>query len=211
MASPPAETVSASHGYFHQEPAGQGSPKFARFARPAHPAAGFSLRSKEHPTATLQMPSRRIIRKTTLWTPEEWRHIEEAAQRCGVPPARYVREGALAAKLTARTRRRGAHALFDQLKRVHNNLCQLRRIAEEDGADAALLMLDATIRMTDEAADAAGARRGSAHPLIIAVRDAGRLLNELTHQAHVAERLPADEELGEALARIQVVVIDVLG
>jgi hypothetical protein len=35
------------------------------------------------------------------------------------------------------------------------------------------------------------------------VREAGRVLNELTHLAHVAEALPEDEELGAALASIQ--------
>jgi len=39
--------------------------------------------------------------------------------------------------------------------------------------------------------------------LVTAVQEAGRGLNELTHQAHIAEALPADEELGAALASIQ--------
>jgi hypothetical protein len=37
------------------------------------------------------MPSRRTVTKPTVWTPEEWRHIEEAAAACGVRPLRYVR------------------------------------------------------------------------------------------------------------------------
>lgn len=157
------------------------------------------------------MPSRRTIRKTVLWTPEEWRHIEAAAERRGVPPARYVREGALAVKLPARTRARGAHALLGQFRRVQNNLRQLRHMAEDNGADAALRMLDATLQLTDEAADAAAGRRGSAHPLIIAVRDAGLLLNDLAHRANATDQLPADEELGEALARIEAAARGVLG
>lgn len=45
------------------------------------------------------MPSRRTVRKPTVWTPEEWRHIEEAAVADGVRPLLYVREAALAAEL----------------------------------------------------------------------------------------------------------------
>lgn len=149
------------------------------------------------------MPSRRTIRKPTVWAPEEWRQIEQAARARGVPPLRYVREAALAAKLPAVTQRRGAHALLHELKRVLNNLHQLLRLAEADGARSITAALESTIRITHEAAEAAAARRGSAEPLIVAVREAGRVLNELTHQAHVAEELPADEELGAALANIQ--------
>lgn len=45
------------------------------------------------------MPSRRTVRKPTVWTPEEWRHIEEAAVAGGVRPLLYVREAAVAAEL----------------------------------------------------------------------------------------------------------------
>ncbi|HEU0298985.1 MAG TPA: hypothetical protein VFR37_06005 [Longimicrobium sp.] len=155
------------------------------------------------------MPSRRTIRKPTVWAPEEWRHIEQAARARGVPPLRYVREAALAAELPAVTRRRGAHALLHELKRVLNNLHQLLRLAEEDGARGIATAIESTIRITHEAAEAAASRRGSAEPLIIAVREAGRVLNELTHQAHVAETLPADEELEAALASIQFAAMDV--
>ncbi|HEY0021505.1 MAG TPA: hypothetical protein VGB24_01290 [Longimicrobium sp.] len=149
------------------------------------------------------MPSRRTIRKPTVWAPEEWRHIEQAARARGVPPLRYVREAALAAKLPPVAQRRGAHALLHELKRVLNNLHQLLRLAEADGARGIALALESTIRITHEAAKAAAGRRGSAEPLIVAVREAGRVLNELTHLAHVAEALPEDEELGAALASIQ--------
>jgi len=57
---------------------------------------------------------------------------------------------------------------------------------------------------------AAAGRPGSAHPLIIAVREAGRFLNEVTHHAHIIEELPADEELMDALDRIHLAVRDVL-
>jgi hypothetical protein len=156
------------------------------------------------------MPSRRTIKKPTRWTPEEWRHIEEAAQRRGVPPLRYVREAALAAKLPPRVRRRGSHELVKQLVAVLNNLHQLERVAQEEAAHLAAAAIQTTIRLTDDAVRAASGRPGSAHPLIIAVRDAGRFLNEVTHHAHVIEELPADEELDEALHRIQLAVRDVL-
>jgi hypothetical protein len=41
------------------------------------------------------------------------------------------------------------------------------------------------------------------------VREVGRVLNELTQQAHIAEALPADEELGAALASIQFAAMNV--
>jgi len=155
------------------------------------------------------MPSRRTIRKPTLWTPEEWRHIEESARRSGVPPLRYVREAALAAKLPPRVRR-GSHELTRQLKRVLNNLHQLAQVAEEVAAERARAAIRVTIDLAEAAVQAAAGRPGSAHPLIIAVRDAGRFLNEVTHGAHIIEELPADAELDEALRRIEAAVSDVL-
>ncbi|HEX6369810.1 MAG TPA: hypothetical protein VF006_12900 [Longimicrobium sp.] len=151
----------------------------------------------------ISIPSRRTIRKTTVWTPDEWRHIEEAARARCVPPLRYVREAALAAKLPPHTRRRRMHALVRELKWVLNNLHQLLHLAEDDGASAVAAALENTIRITQDAARTAAARRSSGESQVAAVREAGRVLNELTHQAHVAEALPADEELGAALASIQ--------
>lgn len=156
------------------------------------------------------MPSRRTIKKPTRWTPEEWRHIEEAARARGVPPLRYVREAALAAKLPPRVRRRGAHELIRQLTRLLNNLHQLERVATEEGVHHVAVAIQATIRITDDAVRAAAGRPGSAHPLIIAVREAGRFLNEVTHHTHIIEELPADEELMDALDRIHLAVRDVL-
>jgi hypothetical protein len=147
--------------------------------------------------------SRRTIRKTAVWTPDEWRHIEEEARIRGIPPLRYVREAALAAKLPPHSRRRRVHALVRELKWVLNNLHQLLHLAEDDGAPAIAAALESTIRIAQDAAKAAAARRSSAESLVVAVREAGRILNELTHQAHIAEALPADEELGAALASIQ--------
>jgi hypothetical protein len=157
---------------------------------------------------SISTPSQRTIRKTTVWTPDEWRHIEEAARVRGVPPLRYVREAALAAKLPPHTRRRRVHALVRELKWVLNNLHQLLHLAEEDGA-AVPAALESTIRITQDAARAASARRSSAESLVGAVREAGRVLNELTHQAHVAEALPADEKLAAALASVQFAAMNV--
>lgn len=56
---------------------------------------------------------------------------------------------------------------------------------------------------------AAAARRSSAESLVVVVREAGRTFNELTHQAHVAEALTADEDLGAALASIQLAALTV--
>ncbi len=157
----------------------------------------------------ISTPSRRTIRKTAVWTPDEWRHIEEAARARGVPPLRYVREAALAAKLPPHTRRRRVHALVRELKWVLNNLHQLLHLAEDDGAPTVAAALESTIRITQDAAWAAAVRHGCAESLVVAVREAGRVLNELTHQAHIAETLPGDEELGAALASIQFAAMNV--
>jgi len=156
------------------------------------------------------MPSRRTIRKPTLWTPEEWRRIEDAAQLRRVPPLRHVREAALAAQLPPAADRRGAHALMGHFHRVLNNLNQLLRLAEADGAHGAAAALGRTIRLTELVAEAAAARRGSAHALIIRVREAGIFLNELAHRAHAAEEFPPDEDLRHALASIESAAADVL-
>jgi hypothetical protein len=166
-------------------------------------AAGVTLGGVGGAVRSISIPSRRTIRKTTVWTPDEWRHIEETARVRGVPPLRYVREAALAAKLPPHTRRRRVHALVRELKWVLNNLHQLLHLAEDDGAPAVAAALESTIRIAQDAAKAAAARRSSAESLVVAVREAGRILNELTHQAHIAEALPAYEELDAALARIQ--------
>jgi hypothetical protein len=156
------------------------------------------------------MPSHRTIKKSTRWTSEEWRHIEQAAAHRGVPPLRYVREAALAARLPPRAGRRGSHELIRQLKRVLNNLHQLRRVAEEEAAEHARAAIQRTIDLADAAVQSAAGRPGSAHPLIIAVRDAGRFLNDVTHGAHIIEELPADDALHEALHLIESAVADIV-
>ena len=153
------------------------------------------------------MPSRRTVRKPTVWTPEEWRHIEEAAAACGVRPLRYVRQAALAAVLPPCTRRRGARALRHELTAVLDNLHQLLRLALAVGNPSITAAVESTIRITSEAAQAVATRRGSAEPLIIAVREAGHVLDGLVRQARAAGALPADEELGMALISIQIAAL----
>jgi len=151
------------------------------------------------------MPTRRTIRKPTRWTPEEWRQIQEAAQRRGVPPLRYVREAALAVELRPPTqfrRRRGAHGLVRQLKRVLNNLHQLLRIAEEENEIATIGMLEPVIGTADQAVLVAATYRGDAGPIIAALVDSGRALNDLTHRAHSDEALPAPQELSPVVEAI---------
>lgn len=165
------------------------------------------------------MPSRRTIRKPTRWTPEEWRQIEDAAHARGVPPLRYVREAALAGQLPPRAAgrvraRHGAHDLVRQLKRLLNNLNQLSRLADEEGEeDATAEALASVIGTTEAAVKAAAARRGGADALAALTTDvveAGRYLNELTHTGNTIEELPPGDELMVALARILVVVHQVL-
>jgi hypothetical protein len=97
-----------------------------------------------------------------------------------------------------------------QFHRVLNNLHQLLRLAEADGAQPAAAALERTIRITELAAEAAAARRGSAHALIIRVREAGISLNELARKAHGTDDLPSDEDLRHVLASIESAAADVL-
>ncbi|HEX8906193.1 MAG TPA: hypothetical protein VF771_15195 [Longimicrobiaceae bacterium] len=160
------------------------------------------------------MPYRRKLRVTTRWTDEEWLQIEDAARERGVPPARYVREAALAAKLPplARTRaraRQAGHELVRQFKRVLSNLHQLLRVAEGEGAESTGLALESAIRGAEHAVLAAS-RRDDADALAAALIDAGQLLNELARRGNSSDALPSDNDLAEALIGIDVVVNQVL-
>jgi hypothetical protein len=99
------------------------------------------------------------------------------------------------------TRRRGARALRHELAEVLDTLHQLLQRAQVAGVPSTAAALESTIRITSEATEAAATRRGSAEPLIIAVREAGRVLDALAHQARTAHTLPAQERLGAALVR----------
>src|SRR5687768_18147927 len=103
------------------------------------------------------MPSRRTVRKPTVWTPKEWRHIEEAAAACGVRPLRYVRQAALAAELPPSTRRRGARALLQEFAAVLDTLHQLLRLADAARDPSIAAAIESTVRITNEAAEAARA------------------------------------------------------
>ncbi|HEU0054968.1 MAG TPA: hypothetical protein VFQ39_17400 [Longimicrobium sp.] len=165
------------------------------------------------------MPVRRTIRKPTRWTPEEWRRIEDAARERGVPPLRYVREAALAGGPPPRLARRaharhGAHELGRQLKRVLNNLHQLARVADDQGAAAAGRALASLTLWTEQAVKAAAVHRGTAQHLAALTAEvvaAGRHLNEVTHGAHLDEALPSADALREALTRVFDAVHQVLG
>jgi hypothetical protein len=153
------------------------------------------------------MPYRRTVRITTRWTPEEWAHVEDAAHERGVPPARYVREAALAAKLPplARVRasvHKGARELVRQLKRVLSNLHQLLRVAHSQGAEPEAVALESTITAAETAVCAASVYRGRTDAIVAAVVEAGRFLNEVTHHAHTIEDLPPASELDAALRQI---------
>jgi len=184
---------------------------FARFARGASCMLAFRCaqrgRATRNPAASARMPYRRTIRKPTRWTPEEWSQIEEAARERGVPPIRYVREAALAAKLPPLTMSRvhayqGAYELVRQLKRLLNNLNQLLHLAEDDGAEAQVFALKSVIATTEAAVPAAAAFRGKTDALVAAVVEAGTALNDTARGGNTIRELPPEEELGVALCGI---------
>lgn len=149
---------------------------------------------------------RRTIRKPTRWTVDEWRQVEELARARGVPPLRYVREAELAAKLPLLRSRRRAHDLVRQIKRVLNNLHQLARVAEEEGAGAVLMATESTIRFAEDAVRAAARPDVALGPIIGPFVDAGRGLNAVAHLGNV-EALPSDEDVADALARVQIALL----
>jgi hypothetical protein len=191
----------------------------ASLAAPSHCSLLAALEGKPQPTRPAPMPSRRTIRKPTRWTPEEWRHIEAAAHECGVPPLRYVREAALVAKLPPSTAtraraRRATHELVRQLTRVLSNLHQLARVADENGADSAALVLGVSIAVTDLAVKRAAVHRGAPNALAglaADVVDAGQILNEIAHQANATQQMPALNDIIEALTRINSTILLVPG
>ncbi len=124
---------------------------------------------------------RRIIRKPTRWTPDEWARVEDAARARGVPPLRYVREAALGAPPAPRRRQRDE--LTRQLGRVLNNLRQLHRVAEDNWADDAAARIHQTIRATEAAINGAPAPGTTAAEAVQVIVVAGRARNELVHGA----------------------------
>lgn len=71
--------------------------------------------------------------------------IEERAHRCGVTPARFIREAALGLILRAR---RGAadDALVRELARVSHDLHALARDPHRDARDSSAAAIDGTLR-----------------------------------------------------------------
>jgi hypothetical protein len=124
------------------------------------------------------MPSRRTIRKPTVWAPRRVAPHREGRCTRGVPPLRYVREAALVAELLPVTQRRGAHALLHELKRVLINLHQLHRLAAEDGARAS--------RSRSKAPSASPTKRPRGKAEAIALRDSRGALSTTVERAFLA-------------------------
>ena len=149
------------------------------------------------------MRARRTIRKPTRWTPEEWAHVEAQARARGVPPLRFVREAALGGTAAGAARRPGDE-LVQQLGRILNNLRQLVRVAEADGADAAAALVEATAQVVEAALRSAPAPRArGAAAMLDALVPAGVALNALAHRANASEELPPDAELLDALEAVE--------
>jgi hypothetical protein len=157
------------------------------------------------------MPPRRTIRKPTRWTPQEWQLIEQEARRRAIPPLRLVREATLSAIAAALPAppplpRSGADELVHQLSRVLNNLSQLRRVAEDDGAGEAAARIGAVIHVTAAAVRDTPDQAHVAAAVLSRLVTAGRALNELARRANAAEELPPDGELREVLAAVETAV-----
>lgn len=156
------------------------------------------------------MPPRRTIRKPTRWTPQEWQLIEQEARRRAIPPLRLVREATLSAIAAALPAppvpRRRADELVHQLARVLNNLSQLRRVAEDDGADEAAARIGAVIHVTTVAVRETPDRARVSTAVLSRLVAAGRALNELARRANTAEELPPDGEVREVLAAVETAV-----
>jgi hypothetical protein len=143
------------------------------------------------------MRAKRTVRKPTRWTPDEWRRIEEAARRRGVPPLRFVREAAVwvaaprGAAPVRSPRGQVSDELVRQLVRVLNNLNQLHGVAEYEGAHELARVAGDAAHLTEQAIRFAPGNARQAGPILNELVPAGRALNELTHQAHAADSLPS--------------------
>ncbi|HEY0019465.1 MAG TPA: hypothetical protein VGC13_24400 [Longimicrobium sp.] len=151
---------------------------------------------------------KRTIRKPTRWSPDEWRAVEAAARARHIPALRFVREATLATAQSgdptaAPPRRRLVRdELVHQLARVLNNLRQLERVADEDGAAAVAALAAASAHLTEQAIKAAPGRAREAAAVITPIITAGRVLNELVHAGHADEALPSTREIVAALAAV---------
>lgn len=153
------------------------------------------------------MRRKRTIRKPTRWSPDEWRAVEAAARAHRIPPLRFIREAALVVAqggtAPAPPRRRLVRdELVHQLARVLNNLRQLERAADEDGAVAVAALAAASAHSTVQAIKAAPGRAREAAAVIGPIITAGRALNVLVHTAHADEALPPTREIVAALAAV---------
>lgn len=165
-----------------------------------------------HADATAMRP-KRTLRRPTRWTPDEWRRVADAAKRRGVPPSRFVREAALTISDEAegrpvlRGRVRVGDELVRQLGRLLNNLNQLRGVAEDEGADEMARIAGDVARMAEQAIRFAPRGAREAEPVLREVLEAGRALNELTHQAHAADALPSLAEAARVLDAVAAAVL----
>lgn len=159
------------------------------------------------------MRPNRNVRRPTRWTPDEWRRVEEAAHARSIPPARFVRETVLGAcdggapgAAAPPGQRRVRDELVHQLGRVLNNLRQLERAAEDEGAPELVRLTAFVASATEEAIRAAPTGAAKAGPLLAELTGAGRALNEIARRANVEEALPPDEELIPAVTAVYRIV-----
>ena len=80
-------------------------------------------------------------------------------------------------------------------------------MAEDEGADGVLMATESTIRLAEDAVRAAASRPDAALAALIGpLIDAGRGLNEMAHLGN-GEALPQDEDVADALARVQMAML----
>lgn len=169
----------------------------------------------------------RTVRKLTCWRPDEWARIEDAIPAAGVPALRFVREAALekadalrgcpppmeppsppppAAPPARRTRahphrtRPAGDELVHQLRRVLNNLQQLRRVAEIDGDSESVFLIVGVMRTIETATVVAPERGTMVEAFLAELVPAGIALNDVARSANGADYLPPDAE--EVIARV---------
>ena len=132
----------------------------AALTEPA-PARGFERAGR--PAARRPRRERRTAKKLVGYTPEEFAEVCAQARRCGMPPARFIREVSLGAVVRPR-RTEAADALVRELARIGTSLAELRRGIGRDaaaaggapGATASEAKLDAALAALDAALDRIG-------------------------------------------------------
>ena len=158
------------------------------------------------------MQSKRSIRRPTRWTPEEWSRVISAAKARGMAPLRFVREVTLACTEPdtcplPEPRTAVWDELMHQLSRLLNNLQQIHLLAEDEGDRVLVALLARAIHVTEQAVLQAPTRKDDAAAVLEQIIQAGRLLNDMTHQTHGSEMLPstsgAMDVIAEVIASVQ--------